>query len=139
MITNRLLLHFPSTVVDQPIIYRLVKDFDLVVNIIKADISPKKEGSMIMEVRGSREYYRQGMELLQELGVQVRPLSRTVVRNDQRCTQCGYCVSVCPSGALFLEPPGMEPRFDLQKCVVCGSCVQYCPFRAMEVDLGYSQ
>ena len=136
MITNRLLLHFPNTMVDQPIIYRLIREFDLVVNILKADINPQKEGSMIMELRGTREQHQQGMALLEELGVQVQPLSRTVIRVEERCVQCGYCTSVCPSGAVYLETPSMETRFDVEKCVVCGSCVRYCPFKAMAVDLG---
>lgn len=89
-----------------------------------------------MEVRGSRQRYQEGMQFLQELGVKVQPLSRRVVRNEQKCVQCGYCTGICPAGALYLEPPGMDTHFDIEKCVVCGSCVQYCPFKAMEVDLG---
>lgn len=137
MITSRLLLHYPSRVVDKPIIYQLVKVFDLEINILKADISPEKEGSMIVEMRGSRDRHRLGMEFLQELGVQVQPLSRTVVRDGQKCVQCGYCASVCPTGAIYLQPPSLETIFELEKCVVCGSCVQYCPFKAMELDFGH--
>ncbi len=35
-------------------IYRLVKDFDLVINIVKANVNPQKEGTMVLEVEGEQ-------------------------------------------------------------------------------------
>ena len=135
MITNKLVIKFPAAVVEQPLISQLVRKYDLIVNILKADISPQREGSVIMEVNGTREQYQEGMSFLKELGVSVQPLNQTIVRNELKCTQCGACTAVCPVGALSLEHPSMEVCFDIQRCVVCGSCVRYCPFKAMRSDL----
>ena len=52
MHTEMLILRFSREVVDQPIIYRLVKDYDLEFNLLKATIYPAKEGVMVMELRG---------------------------------------------------------------------------------------
>ena len=44
MVKQKLVLRFPSTLVEEPVIYNLIKDFDLMVNILRADINPKKRG-----------------------------------------------------------------------------------------------
>ncbi|MCX6349024.1 MAG: NIL domain-containing protein, partial [Candidatus Aureabacteria bacterium] len=44
MITRRVVLHFPSRLVDQPIISRMVREFKLDFNILKASVTPKEEG-----------------------------------------------------------------------------------------------
>jgi ABC-type methionine transport system ATPase subunit len=43
MYKSRVVCFFLRSQSEQPIIYRLVKDFDLVINILKADINPRKE------------------------------------------------------------------------------------------------
>lgn len=134
MVTRKLVLRYSAALSEQPIIYRLVKDYDLMVNIMKADINPQREGSLIMEMGGEDENFEKGLAFLENLGVVVEPLSQTVVRNEEKCSQCGACTVVCPVGALYLERPSMEVHFDNVKCVVCGMCVQYCPLKAMEVN-----
>ncbi len=44
-ISKRVVLQFPKRMIDEPIIYRLVKDYDLVPNILKASITPKEQGT----------------------------------------------------------------------------------------------
>jgi len=134
--SKKIVLRFSAILVEQPIIYRLIKNYDLMVNIIKAEINPRREGFLIMELSGQPENFQQGIEFLNNLGVTVEPLSEMVVRDEERCTHCGACIAVCPVGALYLERPSMEVGFDNEKCVVCGICVQYCPQKAMDVKWG---
>ena len=47
---KRLVLHFPNEILDKPIVYVLVKDYDLVFNILKAFVVPGKEGLLVMEL-----------------------------------------------------------------------------------------
>ena len=43
-----------------------------------------------------------------------------------KCTRCGRCVKVCPSG-LFLAEKGRVPRVERpQNCIECGHCVDVC-------------
>lgn len=130
---KKLVLRFTAALTEQPIIYRLVKDYDLMVNILKADINPRKEGSLIMEMSGTAENFERGLAFLENLGVGVEPLSQTIVKNEALCTQCGACTVICPVGALEIDRKTMKVEFDNLKCIVCGLCVQYCPFKAMEV------
>ncbi len=133
MAPERIVLRFKAATSDKPIIYHLVKNYDLVVNILKARINPYKEGTMVLELQGEPEQYAQGLEYLRSLGVTIQPLSQEVQRNEALCNHCGACINVCPTGALYLERPAMTVKFDDEKCVVCLMCIKACPYRAMEV------
>jgi len=69
MISKRIVLHFPDRIVDQPIIYRLVKDYDLAFSILKAEITPGKEGLLVMELKGEDGHYEQGLRYLRDMDV----------------------------------------------------------------------
>jgi len=138
MHAEMLVLRFPQTVVDQPIIFRLVKDYDLEFNLLRAAINPRQEGVMVMELRGHPKNFRQGLRYLRDSGVLVKRVARDVRRNEERCYQCGTCTAVCPSGALFIRRPEMEVLFDAGKCSACELCCPVCPARAMEVRLNRS-
>ncbi len=132
-VSKRIVLHFPPRIVDQPIVYRLVKDFDLQFNILKASVSPGKEGILVMELTGEQRNYDQGIKYLTETGVKIQSLSQDVVRNESRCTHCGACITLCPTNAFSLEPGTRKVLFDNTKCVVCELCIKACPPRAMEL------
>jgi ferredoxin len=133
VVSKRIVLRFPKRLVERPIIYRLVKDYDLEFNILKASITPEQEGVMVLELKGSQAEYDKGIEFLIKAGVQIQSLSQDVTRNDERCTHCGACITVCPPGAFRLDPKNRMVIFDNEKCIACGLCIPACPPRAMEV------
>ncbi|HBQ28625.1 MAG TPA: (Fe-S)-binding protein [Desulfotomaculum sp.] len=130
MAPKKVVLRFSTDIADKPIIYRLVKDYDLIINILKANVNPQKEGTMVLEVIG--DLYAAGLDYLRHQGVVVQDLTQEIVRNETLCTDCGACTAICPTGALYLERPSMEVRFDSDACVVCYLCLKACPVRAME-------
>ena len=132
-ITKRVVLHFPPRLVEQPIIYRLVKDYNLVLNILKASVTPKEEGLLVLELSGARQDYDRGIRYLTEAGVRIQSLGQNIMRNEERCTHCGACVVICPTGALALDPKTRRVNFYEDKCTACELCVLPCPPRAMEV------
>jgi ferredoxin len=133
MISRKIVLHFPRRLVDRPIVYRLIKDYDLEFNILKAQVTPYEEGVMWLELKGTPEAYENGVKYLVESGVLISTLSQSVIRNEERCTHCGACINVCPSGAFELDPATRKTRFLDKKCIVCGICIKGCPVRAMEM------
>ena len=135
MVSKRIVLTFPHKLLDKPVVYKLAKDFDLVFNILQAKITPREEGILILELTGKKENYAKGVKYLTELGVNIQPLSKDVTRDDDRCTQCGACVTVCPTEALYLDKNTMKVIFDSEKCIACELCVKACPPRAMVVKL----
>jgi len=132
-VSRRIVLHFPSSITGQPVVYRLAQDFDLTFNIIKASVSPGEEGLLIMELSGIEENYDKGIQYLTEAGVKIQSLSQDVVRDEVRCTHCGACITICPTSAFSLEPKTRRVLFSHDKCVVCGLCVKACPPRAMRL------
>jgi len=132
-VRKRIVLHFPRRVVDQPVIFRLVKDYDLEFNILKALFTPEEEGLMVMELSGQQNDYDQGVKYLTRSGVRIQSLSQDVTRNEERCTHCGACITVCPTGAFKIDPQTRLVTFDDEECVACGLCLKACPPRAMEV------
>ena len=132
-ISRRIVLHFPPLVTGQSVVYRLVRDFDLKFNIIKASVSPGEEGLLVMELSGEQKNYDKGIRYLNEVGVKIQSLSQDVVRDEDRCTHCGACLAICPTSAFSLEAKTRRVLFDHNKCVVCGLCVNACPPRAMRL------
>jgi ferredoxin len=135
VISKKVVLHFPRSLVDQPIIYRLVKDYDLMFNILKASVTPKEEGVLALELSGEQNDYKKGVKYLAEVGVKIQPLSNDVYRDEERCTQCGACITICPTSAFAVEPSTRRINFLNDKCIACGLCIKACPPRAMEMRL----
>jgi L-aspartate semialdehyde sulfurtransferase ferredoxin len=128
-----LILRFPKTVVEKPIVCYLVKDYNLTFNLLNASILPRKEGVLVLELTGTRKNFQEGVKYLKQRGVQVQNASQEIKRIKKRCTHCGACTAVCPTGALSIQRPEMSVDFNQKKCSVCELCVPACPTRAMEV------
>lgn len=128
-----LILRFPKTEVEKPIVCYLAKDYDLTFNILNASILPRKEGVMVLELTGTRKNFKEGVKYLEHRGVQVQRASQEIKRIRKRCSHCGACTSVCPTGALSIQRPEMFVDFNQSKCSVCELCITACPTRAMEV------
>ena len=133
MTSKRIVLKFPHKLVDQPIVYRIVKDFDLEFNILKASVTPKEEGLMVLEIKGENRNLEKALKYLKSIGVVVQPLSKDIKRNDSKCTHCGACVPICPTGALVTDPLTRKVFFYDTKCIACELCIKACPPRAMEL------
>jgi ferredoxin len=131
--SKRIVLHFPTRLIDEPIVYKLVKEYNLLFNILKASVTPGEEGLLVMELSGEPREYDKGIKYLTDIGVRIQSLSQDVVRNESRCTHCGFCVGVCPTGAFTVDQKTRQILFDQGKCVVCEMCVKACPPRAMEL------
>lgn len=63
------------------------------------------------------------------------PDGQFVVRDEERCIQCGLCVSYCPTGVFTMDT---ECRVDdaPSLCVECGICGDICPHKAISLREG---
>jgi ferredoxin len=134
MISKRIVMHFPHRLVDQPIVYKLVKDYNLRFNILKAYVTPQEEGLMVLELSGEDADFQKGMNYLESAGVRVQPLSEDIVRNSAKCTDCGMCVPICPANAFTIDPVSRKVVFEEDKCIACELCIKICPTHAMEIN-----
>lgn len=75
----RVRLTFPPSLIQEPIIYRLVKDFDIVINIRRADVK-EDYGWVALELDARDEAtLEKGVAWLKAKGVQVDPIERDVI------------------------------------------------------------
>jgi ferredoxin len=133
MISKRIVLRFPTRLVDQPVVCKLAKDYNLEFNILKAYVTPREEGLLVLELKGEDDDYNKGIAYLSGVGVRIQSLSQDIIRNNAKCTHCGACVVICPTGALVLDPITRKVNFYDNKCIACELCIPACPPRAMEV------
>ena len=78
MAKMRVYLTFPSELIQVPIIYHLAKDFDVVTNIRRADVTPNW-GWVALELEGKEENLERGLAWLREKGIKVDPIDRDVL------------------------------------------------------------
>ena len=128
-------LRFPPQQAQEPLIYKLVKEFDLVVNLLRARIEPNETGHAIIEISGSRSDINRALEFIRKSGVQTASLSSEIRRHESRCTHCGACTAICPSGALAVDRETDMIVFHRDKCVACQGCILACSFDVMEVSV----
>ena len=133
MAIKRLVLSFPASLIDQPITYQLIKKYDLMVNILRARVTPKEEGRLTVEISGKKRNLDEGLRFIRELGVSFQPLALEVRWQEDRCISCTACISVCPTGALSVTRPEMQVSFISDKCIACELCLPACPYRAIEI------
>lgn len=129
---RRLDLTFPPRQAKKPVAYHLVRDFDLVPNILRAQIHPGQEGRMVVEVTGKKEDIEAAIEFLVAEGLQVRPAASDIALDTEACVVCGLCTAVCRTGAMVLRDA--ELVLDKDKCVYCEACVSACPRRAVTME-----
>lgn len=64
------------------------------------------------------------------------PSPSTPQTDEKLCTQCGYCISICPMECIKIED---EIVSDPNCCIKCCACVKKCPNNARVFNSPYSQ
>ena len=131
---KRVVLTFPPNLIEQPIAYNLIKDYDLMVNVLRGNITPREQGRLIVEMSGSKKNIDAGMNYLSGLGVEVQSLAQDIKWHEDKCTHCTACISTCPSGALDVDREEMMVSFNKDKCIACELCIKVCPYKAVEIQ-----
>lgn len=132
MVKKKLVLSFPPRLIQEPVTYRLIKDYDLQVNIMRATVKPRDRGRMVVEIIGEKENLDRALAYMEEQGLQVDPMVQEMRYYPDRCVHCTACTAVCPTGALSVEPQSRETLFDASHCIICEACIPTCAYRAIE-------
>ena len=134
-IKKTIVLNFSKRMVYKPIVYHLVKIFDLEPNILKAAINPNEEGLLVLELKGKRANYEKSLKFLKEQNIKIESVEQEIYKNEDKCIHCGACINFCPTDALYVERPSMKIKFNSEKCIICQECILKCPMRAMELKV----
>ena len=131
-VTKKLTLWFPKCESEKPIVYHLVRDYGLMVNVVRARVTPEEEGYLVLEVSGPSDDFERGMEHIRTYDVVVNFSGRGLTWNQDRCTGCGNCLTHCRTGALHIpDRRTMAVSFDDSKCLECMGCLKACPYGAI--------
>lgn len=134
MVKKRLVLTFPASLVSQPVTYHLVKDHNLMINILKALITPKEEGKLVVELSGEKKSVDAGIGYLKGIGVLLQPLAQDIKWFEERCTHCTACIPICPTNALDIDRDQMKIHFTKDTCIACELCISICPYQAIDIQ-----
>lgn len=130
---KKIVLTIPRNLVGEPVVYNLVKKFDIIVNVLRAQVTSDEGGRMVAELEGSPSQIEQGLRYIKKLGVSLELVKTDIRFNRAACIDCGACTAVCGTGALSINKKTWELEFDRAKCVLCGLCVNACPMKAIQV------
>ncbi len=133
MKTVKVTFYYKTKDIKKPITYHLVKDYDLRINILHADIDQQKEGKLFVDLTGKKENIQKGLDFVEKEGVRYSIFTQSVIWNEEECIHCGTCTAVCPSAALTMDKKEWTLQFDRSKCMACGLCVKECPLQVIKV------
>ena len=122
-------LNFSPSIVNKTVISDLIKNYDVTFNILKADITPKG-GKILIEISGSEA--EEGIRYMEKEGIQLNPIKKVVKKDEEKCMDCGECISLCPVNAIKMEED-WTVALDNQKCIGCGFCTTSCPTKAIKI------
>ncbi len=131
-----MVLRFPSDTVNEPITYTLIKEYDVLINILNADITHGREGNLLIEMIGQKANVNEAVIYLESKQVEISPVVKTILFNESACIHCGACSSVCFPGALEIDLSSRKLEFSPDKCVACELCIKACPLQLFELNFG---
>ncbi|MEL6319239.1 MAG: NIL domain-containing protein, partial [Cyanobacteria bacterium J06626_14] len=80
---KRVTLTFLKRSINQPITYRLAKDFNVAVNIFRAQIAPNQVGKLVVELSGDIDQLDAAIAWLQEQEIGVSLASREILIDEE--------------------------------------------------------
>ncbi|MEA2016560.1 MAG: NIL domain-containing protein [Actinomycetota bacterium] len=135
MVKKKLVLSFPEKIVTKPITYKLVKEYNLEFNILRAEITPNMEGRMLIELKGDKNQIDEAVKYLSNTGVSVQEAAKDIIIDKNLCVDCGACTSICITQALTLDKKTHKLNFNKDKCILCELCLDCCPVSAIKVHI----
>jgi hypothetical protein len=78
MANKRIKFTFVQQLIKEPIIWKLAKEFDVITNIRRADVTDDR-GWVILELEGEPDEIERGLEWVEQQGVRVDPVTEDIV------------------------------------------------------------
>ncbi len=78
MAKREIMFTFPRQLIKEPVIYKLGKEFDVITNIRRADVSENK-GWVVLELEGEEKAIERGIAWVISQGVRVDPVTGDIV------------------------------------------------------------
>jgi len=129
--TRKVLLRYSTQKAGEPILVSVIKNTRVEPNILYAEISAKG-GEILLAIDAPDKETDHAIELFRQKGVEVKEIKRAIELDHDSCFDCGTCLSLCPTGALYITDD-KSVELDESKCIYCKLCVPSCPVRALRL------
>ena len=130
--TKKVLLKYSAEKAKGPILASIIKETGTLLNILHAKLSAEG-GEILLAIDAPDVEVNRLIELLEQKGIDAKELKRAIQLDEEKCFDCGACLSLCPTGALRLTDD-YSIKLDEDKCIYCEICVPSCPVRALKVS-----
>lgn len=130
--TKKVLLKYSAEKAGEPILASIIKETGTLLNILHAEFSAKG-GEILLAIDAPEAEVKRIIELFEQKGIETKELKRAIQLDEEKCFDCGACISLCPTGALRLTDD-YSIELDEDKCIYCEICVPSCPVRALKVS-----
>jgi NAD-dependent dihydropyrimidine dehydrogenase PreA subunit len=122
-------LKFSPDIVNKSIISDAMRKFNINFNILRANITPNG-GVALIELEG--ENVDKSIKYMESQGIRVDQVKKVLKRDEEKCVDCGACISLCPVKAICTQKDwSIEVDNDL--CIACGFCIDSCPMKAITI------
>jgi ferredoxin len=122
-------LKFSPDIVNKSIISDAMRKFNINFNILRANITPNG-GVALIELDG--EKVDKSIKYMESQGIRVNQVKKVLKRDEEKCVDCGACISLCPVKAICTQEDwSIEVDNDL--CIACGFCIDSCPMKAITI------
>ncbi len=130
--SENILLRYSTEKADKPIISSIIRETDTPINILHADLTPKG-GEIFISIDASEEKIEKIVNLFEGRGVHTEKVTESIELDEEKCIDCGACVSLCPTEALKLADDDYSLLLNEEECVYCRACVPACPVDALSL------
>ncbi len=135
MKTIKVSLQYPLNSITTPLVSNLIRKFNVEVNILHANISLNKIGTLIADITGEEKDIQDALDYIENQdGIRYKVFNNKLIWQEEDCVHCGACTAVCPSNALTMNKETWCLEFSKEKCLVCGLCAKACPLNVMSLQ-----
>jgi NAD-dependent dihydropyrimidine dehydrogenase PreA subunit len=126
----RVMLKFSKEIANKPITSQVVLEQGIPLNILSAHMN-QQGGEILVEFK--TDYAERMIKAFRDKGVAV-DIKKLIEKDDEKCIDCGGCVSICPMNALiFDEDHSVILQEQMCNGITCGLCVDACITRAIKL------
>ncbi len=130
--TTKVLLKYSAEKAKEPILASIIKETGTLLNILHAEFSAEG-GEILLAIDAPDAEVNRIIKLFKQRGIETKELKRAIQLDEEKCFDCGACISLCPTGALRLTDD-YSIELDEDKCIYCEICVPSCPVRALKIS-----